>query len=89
MIIWSNGTDTGAPRYNFPEEVDEYEINVYTYGTFQLWCTEVKKYSFRIVTDHFKTKEEAYDFLDVVVNILTVKYPNAVCSNFSFLTKQE
>jgi hypothetical protein len=41
---------------------------------------------FPIVHDQFRTQEEAYGFVVVVVNLLELKYANAKCNNFSFLT---
>jgi len=86
MITWSNGTDTGVPRLNFPDTLRLYEIHAYTFGD-GLWSVTIAKMPyFPIVHDHFRTGEEAYGFIEVVVNMLDLKYPNAVCNNFSFLT---
>lgn len=90
MIIWKNlGMDSGAPIFRFPEKLDAYEVDVHSYGDHQLWCAAITKRGFTVARDHFSTGEEAYEFIEVVVNMLDLKYPNAVCSNFSFLTKQE
>jgi len=86
MITWSNGTHTGAPHFMFPKDTSAYEVDMYNFG--ELWCTTLTAKSFRIVTDYFRTQEEAYEFLDAVLNVLVIKYPNAVCSNFSLLTKE-
>jgi len=87
MITWSTGDDTGAPHFIFPAKASSYEVDVYSFG--DLWCTTLTTKGFRIVTDYFKTRDEAHDFLEVVVNLLGVKFTDAVCSNFSFLNKQE
>jgi hypothetical protein len=90
MIIWKNlGMDSGAPTFNFPKDLTAYEVDAYSYGDNQLWCASITKHGFPVARDHFLTGEEAYEFIEVVVNMLDLKYPNAVCSNFSFLTKQE
>ena len=86
MITWDNGSDTKPPRFNFPDTLRLYEVNAYTFGD-GLWAVSIAKMPyFPIVHDHFRTKEEAYDFLDVVVNLLELKYANAKCNNFFFLT---
>jgi hypothetical protein len=86
MITWSNGVDTGTPRLNFPDTLRLYEVNAYTFGD-GLWSVTVAKMPyFPIVHDQFRTQEEAYEFVVVVVNLLELKYPNAKCNNFSFLT---
>jgi hypothetical protein len=90
MIYWKNvGMDSGEPTFNFPDRLAKYEIDVHSYGDCQLWCAAITKQGFTVARDHFRTGEEAYEFIDVVLNMLELKYPNAVCSNFSFLTKQE
>jgi hypothetical protein len=87
MITWDNGSDTKPPRFNFPDTLRLYEINAYTFGD-GLWSVTIAKMPyFPIVTDHFKTGEEAYDFIEFVVNLLGLKYPKISCNNFSFLTK--
>lgn len=87
MIYWKNvGMDSGQPTFIFPEKLDAYEIDVHSYGDHQLWCAAITKRGFTVARDHFLTGEEAYEFIEVVVNMLDMKYPNAVCSNFSFLT---
>lgn len=90
MITWNDGTTTGLPRFQFPKDVEEYELDLFSFGVYgSLWAVgfTTPKY-FPIVRDHFKTQEEAYDFVVSVVNLLELKYPNAKCSNFSFLTKE-
>jgi len=83
--------DSGEPTFNFPDRLANYELDLYSYGdgSVQLWCAAITKQGFTVARDHFRTGEEAYEFIEVVVNMLDLKYPNAVCSNFSFLTKQE
>lgn len=90
MITWIDGTDTGLPRFDFPKVVEEYELDIFSFGVYgSLWSASIitPKY-FPIVRDHFRTLEEAYDFVVGVVNLLELKYPDAKCSNFSFLTKE-
>ncbi len=85
MITWSTGDTTGTPHFLFPTKSSSYEVDAYSFG--DLWCvTLTTPKGFRIVTDYFRTKDEAHDFLEVVVNLLAVKHPDVVCSNFSFLT---
>lgn len=87
MITWSNGMDTGLPKMNFPDHVRLYEIDVHNFGD-GLWAVGIHKMPhFPIVRDHFRTQDEAFDFVVSVVNLLELKYPNAKCNNFSFLTK--
>ena len=87
MITWNDGTDTGLPRFEFPKDVKEYEIDIFSYGS--LWVASITTPKFfPIVRDHFRTHDEAHDFVVGVVNLLELKYPDAKCSNFSFLTKE-
>lgn len=90
MITWSNCTTTGEPRSNFPKRLERYHVDVYTFGdtlwNVTLWTVDITTRKYSIITDHFKTQDEAYEFLDGVVNLLELKYPNAVCSNFSYLS---
>ena len=89
MITWSNGMDTGVPKMNFPDHVRLYEIELYSFGNHDLWAVGIHKMPhFPIVRDHFRTQEEAYEFVVSVVNLLELKYPNAKCNNFSFLNKE-
>lgn len=90
MITWSTGSTTMPPRFNFPKELDAYDVDAYTFGSNPnaLWNVSVLKHGFGIVHDHFRTQEEAFDFVVSVVTMLEMKYPNAVCNNFSFLTKE-
>jgi len=87
MIYWKHtGMDSGEPTFNFPAVLDAYEVDVHSYGDHQLWCAAITKWGFTVARDHFLTGDEAYEFIEVVVNMLAIKYPDAVCSNFSFLT---
>ena len=91
MIIWKNlGCNSGEPTINIPSsEIMSYELDMFSYGSHQLWCGSVRSpRGLTIGRDHFLTQEEAYDFVVSVVNLLELKYPNAKCSNFSFLTKE-
>ena len=90
MIKWNDGTDTGLPKFVYPKSADLYELEVYTFGSHEnpLWSARVLVKSFPICGDHFRTQDEAFDFVVSVVNLLELKYPNAKCSNFSFLTKE-
>lgn len=90
MITWNDGSTTGLTRFEFPKKLDAYEIDIFSFGVYgSMWAVYVNtpKY-FPIVRDYFKTQEESYDFVVSVVTLLELKYPNAKCSNFSFLTKE-
>ena len=91
MIIWENlGTTSGEPTINIPSyEIMSYELDVFSYGSHQLWCGSVRSpRGLTIGRDHFLTQEEAFDFVVSMMNLLELKHPDAVCSNFSFLTKE-
>jgi len=87
MIYWKNiDMSSGVPTFNFPKDLDAYEVDVFSYGNNQLWCASILKRGYTVARDHFLTGEEAYEFIDGVVNVLELKYPNVVCSNFSYLS---
>ena len=89
MIKWANGSDTGLPKFRFPDSVRLYEIELNDFGD-GLWAVGIHKMPyFSIVRDHFRTQAEAFDFVVSVVTLLQLKYPNAVCNNFSFLPKEQ
>ena len=89
MITWSDGATSGKPLIQMPKRPPvHYLVDMFSYGYHPLWCVEVSTRGFPVARDHFKERCEAYEFLEVVVNLLAVKYPDAVCSNFSFLTKE-
>lgn len=91
MIKWLDGTTSSLPRIHIPSKDPEYyEIDVFSFGSHKdpLWCASVTHRFFPYGRDHFRTQEEAYDFVVSVVNLLELKYPNIKCSNFSFLTKE-
>ena len=93
MITWENlGTTSGEPTINIPSaEIMSYELDVFSYGSnqSQLWCSSIRSpRGLTIGRDHFKTQDEAFDFVVSVMNLLELKHPDAVCSNFSFLNKE-
>lgn len=91
MIIFETlGTTSGEPVINMPSKDPElYMLDLHSYGSHQLWCGAVESArGLTIGRDHFRTQEEAFDFVVSVVNLLELKYPNVVCNNFSFLTKE-
>ena len=93
MIIWENlGMTSGEPTINMPSKNPEYyEIDLFSYGANPnpLWCGAVESArGLTIGRDHFRTQDEAYEFVVSVVNLLELKYPNAKCNNFSFLPKE-
>ena len=90
MIYWKNtGTNSGAPTFNFPAELPAYEIDVFSFSEHHLWCAAITNTrGFTVARDYFLTGDESYEFIDAVVNMLELKYPDTSCSNFSFLTKE-
>lgn len=93
MIIFEHlGTTSGEPMLNMPSKDPEfYMLNLFSYGSNPnpLWCGAVESArGLTIGRDHFRTKEEAFEFVVSVINLLEIKYPNVVCSNFSFLNKE-
>lgn len=91
MIIWESlGTTSGEPVINMPSfEIMSYELDMFSYGSHQLWCSCIRTpRGLTIARDHFRTQEEAFDFVVTAVNLLELKYPDAICNNFSFLTKE-
>lgn len=87
MIVWESlGMNSGEPKFRFPALVEVYTLDVSTLST--MWSVNVEARHFQIVHDYFSTQDEAFEFIEVVVNMLAIKYPNAVCSNFSFLNKE-
>ena len=38
MIYWKNlGMDSGEPTFNFPKDLAEYEIDVFSFSNHALW----------------------------------------------------
>ena len=93
MIIWKSlGCNSGEPTIHMPsKDPESYRLDVHSYGSNPnpLWCGAVESArGLTIGRDHFRTQDDAFDFVVSVVNLLELKYPNAKCSNFSFLTKE-
>lgn len=90
MITWDNlGMTSGNPTINMPSKHPEYyELDMFSYGSHQLWSVTLHHRHLPLGRDHFRTQDEAYEFVVTVVNLLEMKFPNIKCSNFSFLPKE-
>lgn len=79
MITWSDGTTSlgsnHLEEFSKPIEVYAFECDNFTKG---LWSVRVYISSyFSIITDFFRTEEEAQEFMQFIRDLFALRFPDA------------